>query len=123
VLTISRSPGRSSGTRVPSRFWTTTATNLGDGMQDVLKDLLAKRRDRVIAIILGTKERDCDQYLPKEAQAKLRKVVLDQVNEFYELTCDVLRSCDTDSMVMNDLYLQRLDEIHEVIVRNGHVRS
>lgn len=89
-------------------------------MQDVVRDLLAKRRDRVIATILGMKERDCDRYLPKDAQVKLRKVVLDQINEFYELTCDVLRSLDTDDIVMNDLWLQKLDEIHAVVIGNGH---
>lgn len=88
-------------------------------MQDVVRDLLAKRRDRVIAIILGMKERDCDQYLPRDVQTKLRKVVLDQINEFYELTCDILRSLETDDVVMNDLWVQKLDEIHAVVTGNG----
>lgn len=88
-------------------------------MQPVLSDILAKRRDRSIAIILGVKERECDQYLPPEAKAKLRKVVLDQMNEFYDLCCDVMRSLDSGDAVLNERYLEKLDEIHRVVVTNG----
>ena len=85
-------------------------------MQDVVRDLLAKRRDRVIATILGTKERDCDRYLPRDVQQRLRKVVLDQVNEYFELCCDVLRSFEGEGVVVNDLWLQKLDEIHAAVI-------
>ena len=85
------------------------------------EQLLAKRRDRVIATILGIKERDCDPFLTAEASAKLRKVVLDQINEFYDLAADLIRSTgDQPAVVVNEHYVQRmLQEIHEVVVGNG----
>lgn len=80
--------------------------------QPVLQELLAKRRDRAIAIILGVKERECDKHLPQEAKSKLRKVILDQTNEMYELCLDVMRSLDTGDVVLNEVYLDKLDEVH-----------
>lgn len=81
-------------------------------MQQALTDLLAKRRDRAIAIILGVKERDCDSHLPPEARSKLRKVILDQINEFYEMAMDITRSLDTGDVTFNELYLEKLDALH-----------
>ncbi len=82
-------------------------------------ELLAKRRDRVIAIVLGVKERECDQHLPPEVQAKLRKVVLDQMNEFCELALDLLRS-ESGSGIVNEHFLEKLDAIHAAVVGNGN---
>jgi hypothetical protein len=69
--------------------------------------LLARRRDRAIAIILGVKERECDPYLPEEASRKLRKVVLDQFNEFSALVEDIADS----GVVLNQEYLAKLDAL------------
>jgi hypothetical protein len=82
-------------------------------MQPSLDALLAKRRDRAIAIILGVKERECDMRLSHEQSNKLRKVVLDQLNEFYDIVVDVMKSFDSDDIVMNDMYLNKLDQVHE----------
>lgn len=69
--------------------------------------LLARRRDRSIAIILGVKERECDPYLPEEASRKLRKVILDQFNDFAMLVHDLADS----GVVLNQEYLDKLDAI------------
>jgi len=79
-------------------------------MQPVLNEVLARRRDRGIAIMLGLKERECDQFLPREVSVKLRKAVLDQFNEFYDLCVDVIRSLDTGENIINEHYLNRLEE-------------
>ena len=84
-----------------------------------IDELLRKRRDRAIAIVLGVKERECDRHLPPEAQARMRKVILDQLNEFYDLCLDVMRSLDTGDVTLNSLYLEKLDEIHSATVGNG----
>lgn len=76
------------------------------------QDALQRRRDRAIAIVLGIKEREVDSYLPPQVSAKLRKVILDQFNDFYE----VARDLAPDS-VTNDLYLQKLEEVHEDVRR------
>ena len=85
-------------------------------MQKALSELLERRRNKVIAIILSVKERECDQHLPAEASAKLRKVVLDQLNEWHSLVLDVVASIDTGEAVVNEEYLKKLDEIHAVVM-------
>lgn len=88
-------------------------------MQASLDALLAKRRDRAIAIILGVKERECDSRLSPDQSSKLRKVVLDQLNEFYDIVVDIMRSLDTGDVVLNDVYLGKIDEMHTRLVGNG----
>lgn len=88
-------------------------------MQASLDSLLAKRRDRAIAIILGVKERECDARLSPDQSQKLRKVVLDQLNEFFDLVVDIMRSFDTGDVVINDQYLSKLDEIHRVVMKTN----
>lgn len=91
-------------------------------MQDVLSDLLKKRKDRAIAIVLGVKEREVDPLLKghpqgRAASDKLRKVVLDQLNELHELCLDLFGSLDTGEVILNEDYLKKLDQIHTVVVR------
>lgn len=84
-------------------------------MQQVLGDILAKRRDRAIAIVLGVKERECDRHLPQEARTKLRKVVLDQFNDLHDLSMDLIRSLDSGDFVVNEVYLEKLDAIYDTL--------
>lgn len=85
-------------------------------MQPVLTTILAKRRDRAIAIMLGVKEREADSYLPPEVSARLRKVILDQVNELTDLMVDLAASFDTGTVVLNEHYLTKLDEVHRAVI-------
>lgn len=71
--------------------------------------LLHRRRDRAIAIILGVKERECDFYLPDEVSRSLRKVILDQFNDFATIAEDLASS----NVVLNQRYLEKLDSILE----------
>jgi hypothetical protein len=80
-----------------------------------VKDILAKRRDRTIAILLKYKEAEVDAYLPPKTQQALRKQILDQINDFYDLSIDILRSLDTGDVVLNEDYLAKLDEMHEML--------
>lgn len=84
-------------------------------MQQLLGDILAKRRDRAIAIVLGVKERECDRHLPQEARSKLRKVVLDQFNDLHDLSMDLIRSLDNGDVVLNEVYLEKLDAIYNTL--------
>lgn len=86
-------------------------------MQQALTDVIAKRRDRAIAVLLGIKEREIDQYLPLEARALMRKAILDQLNDFYGLVVDVLGSLDNGDVVLNELYLEKLDGLHRDVAR------
>lgn len=92
-------------------------------MDDSVQDILAKRRQRVIAIILGVKERECDMHLPPEASAKLRKVILDQVNEYYELVLDLTQApkvTGESGVILNQFYLEKIDALYAVVVTNGN---
>jgi hypothetical protein len=86
-------------------------------MNEGVKDILAKRRDRTIAILLKYKENEVDGYLPPTVRTALRKQILDQINDFYDLSIDILRSLDTGDVVMNDTYLAKLDEIHDMMAK------
>lgn len=66
-----------------------------------------------MAVILGMKEREVDQYLPDKIREKLRKVVLDQMNDYHELCLDVIRSLDTGEVTLNDVYLKMIEDIHK----------
>lgn len=90
-------------------------------MQRALQDLLRKRMDRAIATVLSAKEQSVDPLLPHSGDARtasrhLRKVVLDQFNDFYEVCIDVMGSLDNGDAVLNEVWLEKLDEIHRAIV-------
>lgn len=93
-------------------------------MQEVLTDFLQRRKNRAIAIVMGVKERECDPDLSAMASQKLRKVVLDQFNDLYDACVDVLDSLDTGEVVLNENYLEKLNEIHSAIISgNGGNRG
>lgn len=90
-------------------------------MADVLADVLARRRDKAIAAVLGVKEREADPHLPPDVARRLRKAVLDQFNDYYGLTMDVLESlvAAPGSPALNEFWLAKLGEIHDAVVPNG----
>lgn len=81
------------------------------------EDLLQRRRDRLIATLLGIKDRELDRYLPADVSAKFRKALLDGVNDFADLCLDLVRSLDDG--ITNELWLQKLDEIYNRVVIDG----
>ncbi|QBQ74871.1 hypothetical protein [Caudovirales GX15bay] len=78
-------------------------------------EILKKRRDRAIAIILTIKEREVDPILAAQPQGRqasqaLRKVVLDQINDFYDIALDVASSSDADRYEFNpDVWSRRIE--------------
>jgi hypothetical protein len=84
-------------------------------MDNGLKELLDRRCRRSIAIVLSAKEKDIDPHVPVAAQTSFRKVVLDQFNEFAALAGDLIESASKDA-VYNQLWLDKIAEIHNVIV-------
>lgn len=80
-------------------------------MNDVNK-LIEKRKNRAIAIILSTKDRECDAFLTNDASYKMRKVILDQINELFEYTSDIIEALTSGAGVaVNEYYLEKLAEI------------
>ena len=80
-------------------------------MESTFQGVLAKRRDRLIATILGAKEDLCDPYIPKEVSDEFRKVVLDQVNDYADLCFDLLKSLDNGAVVINEEFINKIDRI------------
>lgn len=84
-------------------------------------DILRKRRDRAIAIVLNIKEREVDPLLAQEgggahASRLLRKVVLDQFNDFCDLALDVAASGEASKFEYNpEVWLRKINDIHRVI--------
>lgn len=77
-----------------------------------VNELLARKRNRALAIILSTKERECDDFLTDEASYKLRKVILDQVNEYYEYTADIIEALTSGAEIaVNEYYLEKILEL------------
>lgn len=83
--------------------------------------LLERRRNRAIAIVLGVKEREMDPYLTQSLRDKLRKVVLDQFNDYHETVLDVLRSVDVgEDISLNQYYFDLIEELHKTLVAVGN---
>lgn len=82
----------------------------------ILNEMLGRRRDRAISIILSVKERECDKSLTRDASQRLRKVILDQVNELVDFSMDICNSLDTGEVVLNEVYLQKLDAVYDILV-------
>jgi hypothetical protein len=83
------------------------------------EDILKRRRDRAIAIILSVKEREVDPILQnRQASHALRKVILDQLNDFYALAVDVAASSDADTYEFNpEVWLPRIEgRLHDILV-------
>ena len=76
------------------------------------KVFLGKRRDRAIATLLSFKERDCDEYLPAETSQKLRKEILDQINELCDVAFDLMNVSD---VVWNEDFMDRFDYMFDNI--------
>ncbi len=79
-------------------------------MDDSLRDLLARRKNRTLAIMLTEKEFIVDPHVPPDAARKMRKVILDQVNDYHDFCVDVLEAKD-GGMQINLLALEKLEEI------------
>jgi hypothetical protein len=74
---------------------------------------LAKRRDAVIKSILRFKEMEVDEHIPVQTSRQFRKLVLDEINEFHGMVLRILSTYENTGVLVNDLYLQKLDEIYE----------
>lgn len=87
-------------------------------------DILRKRRDRAIAIVLNVKEREVDPILLQEgggtaASRLMRKVILDQFNDFCDLALDVTASGEATKFEFNpEVWVPKINEIHRLMT-NG----
>lgn len=89
-------------------------------MNEAIKSLLNRRKNRMIATILGAKEDYCDDFVPLDNAEQLRKVILDQINDYCELCTDLLKSIDSDSVIVNEEFLDTLYQIKDAVT-NGTI--
>ena len=86
-------------------------------------EILKKRRDRAIAIVLNAKEREIDPLLKRSpagdrASRAMRKAILDQFNDFCDLALDVASSSDVTEFEFNpEVWQARIDGKLEDIYR------
>lgn len=91
----------------------------------IITDTVEDRKNKVIARLLYVKERYADPHLPDDASDRLRKTILGQLNEFSDYVLELFKTIDSDDVIINELYLNKLDEMHESVseirrmMRNG----
>lgn len=61
------------------------------------------------------KEKEVDPHLPDDVQLKFRKLILDQFNELTNLSIDILNTIDQGNVVVNEMWLERMEQIREVL--------
>lgn len=97
------------------------------GDNDVaFRTMIERRRNRAIKAILGTKESLCDPHLPGPAADQLRRVVLEELNDLTEVATTLLASLEqrlSDGAVYNELWLEKLEEIHAATVPDTGMRE
>lgn len=71
---------------------------------------IERRRDKAIAVILRTKEDECDRFLPSDVSSSFRKKILDEINEYHEVSMEILKF-SLGSSVVNDVYIEKLVEL------------
>ncbi len=82
---------------------------------EALEDIAARRRDRCLAAILAVRD-EVDPHLPDQLGRKLRKVILDQVNDLTETLVDLLKTVADDRIVVNEYWLERrFMEVRELL--------
>lgn len=84
-----------------------------------LTEFLFRRKQRAIAITMSALEKEVFPSLSSASQQKVRKIVLDQFNELHDAAVDLVRSMDNDTVQINEIYLDKINEIHSHLVQNG----
>lgn len=80
-------------------------------------DFVKKRRDRVLATILSYKEINVDRYLPQAERENLRRIILNNVNDFNDLVLDMLKATAEPHVETNQLYLDAMKSLGRIEAR------
>lgn len=81
---------------------------------DFAKNFVANRGRRCSATILSWMEKNIYEYLPKESQERVRRTVLDNVNDLSDVAIDIVKS---DVGAINDFWVEGLESIHNELRR------
>lgn len=80
---------------------------------DPLTEALGRRRNKAISIILRFKEDYIDDQIDEATSDQFRSVVLDQINDFHDVCVDLIGA---SGGVVNELWVEKLEEIHDILV-------
>lgn len=80
-------------------------------MDSQIQKLITRRRQRLVASILGHAERAFYPQLTAEQQRAFREKTLGSIDEFCDLMRDVLKVA-SDDVVLNDHALELLENLH-----------
>lgn len=86
-------------------------------MERATQRALEAQRDRAIASILEVKDA-CDPHLSDQLSYRLRKVVLDAVNDLHKNTVLIVAAAE-EGMTVNDLLIDRLASHDDRITGTG----
>ncbi len=86
-----------------------------DNNNTMAANLIANRGNRTTAIVLSWLEDNVYEFLDEDLQKMTRKMILDNLNSFKDLSIDIVKS---DTAYLNTLWMEKLDEIHRAI-RSG----
>lgn len=86
-------------------------------MQEKVKSIIESRSKRVCRVILDAKDEFCDANMDHEDSMVFRETVLDQVNDFKNLCIQLVEAVDVGAVSVNELWLEKLDEIHKQLCR------
>lgn len=97
-------------------------------MAGTTDEMVRRRRDRAIARMMRYKEADLDRLLPPAVRGQLRKVILDEINDFADFVLDLVRSYEEagTGVVLNELFFEALERsgtIPELDRLAGEVRQ
>lgn len=85
-------------------------------MQASVRELLKKRRDRAIYAVMSVVEEQGLGGRGSDAHEAIRRVVMNQFNVLHDLVVDVMESMTGEEPVFNEVWLEKLDEIHAAVV-------
>ena len=80
-----------------------------------VEDVLNRRCNKAIAIILRHKDEHLDEFLPEEVSERFRTLVLDQINDLHDLFNDLMRVTRDEGRVLNEHYLDMIEKVHEAV--------
>ncbi len=82
-------------------------------MQAEVEGILERRKNKVIAKLLGTKEAEIDSHIDPDVARRYRKLILDEINAYHDFALDVMREVDLDNTNINGAALEMLAAISE----------
>lgn len=84
--------------------------------QELIRDLAAEQRKRLVASILGQAERTFKQKLTPREWADFRDKVMDSIGTYHDFLLDVIK-VSRDGMIRNEEAIRIIEQIHASQVR------